>query len=337
MSKMKAWKLTKYGKDFKAGMEILEVGRPSPADDEVLIECHAVALNPVDYKIAEGQLKLFYKQKMPAGLAFDCSGVVAEVDKKVEHLKVGDEVFCTTPTDSPGVLAEFVAVKADVVTQKPKNLSHAEAAGFAMVGLTTISCMEAVDLKAGEKILIHAGSGGVGSFAIQYARQLGAEVFTTTSTSNVDWVEELGAKVIDYKKEDYRKVVPQLDVVYDTLGGDFTTDAFPLLSPGGRVVSIAGRRLDEETAEQYGLNWLFKLFMKLQLRPINKLCKKYDASYKFILNEPNMERLSKLKKALETGYIKPVINHTYSFDQVVEAFEMQQSGRSKGKNVILIK
>lgn len=334
---MKAWKLTEYGKDFKNGMELMEVDKPTQGADEVLIECHAAATNPVDYKIAEGQLKLFYKQKMPAGLAFDCSGVVAEVGKNVSHLKVGDEVFCTTPTDSPGVLEEFVTVKANVVAPKPKNLSHAEAAGFAMVGLTTISCMEAVNLKAGEKILIHAGSGGVGSFAVQYARQLGAEVYTTTSTSNVDWVKELGAKVIDYKKEDYREEVPKLDVVFDTLGGDYTTDAFPLLNPGGRVVSIAGRRLDEETAEQYGLNWLFKWFMKLQLRPIKKLCKKYDASYKFILNEPNLERLTKLKKALETDYIKPVINRSYSFDEVVQAFEMQQSGRSKGKNVITIK
>ena len=334
---MKAWKLKKYGKDFRNGMEIMEVEKPTPSNDEVLIECHAAAINPVDYKIAEGQLKLFYKQKMPAGLAFDCSGIVTEIGSNVSHLKVGDEVFCTTPTDSPGVLAEFVAVKANVVAQKPKNLSHTEAAGFAMVGLTTISCMEAVKLKAGEKILIHAGSGGVGSFAIQYARQLGAEVYTTTSTSNVDWVQELGAKVIDYKKEDYREAAPKLDVVFDTLGGDYTTDAFPLLKSGGRVVSIAGRRLDEETAEQYGLNWLFKLFMKLQMRPIKKLCEKYNASYRFILNEPNLERLTKLQKALETGYIKPVINHIYSFDEVVQAFEMQQSGRSKGKNVVTIK
>lgn len=334
---MKAWKLTKYG-NFKEGIQLMEVPKPAPKEDEVLIEVHTVALNPVDYKIAEGQLKLFYKQKMPAGLAFDCSGVVVQVGNNVSHLKVGDEVFCTTPTDSPGTLAEYVAVKANVVAQKPKNLSHTETAGLAMVGLTSISCMEAVNLKAGEKILIHAGSGGVGSFAIQYAKQLGAKVYTTTSTKNVDRVKELGAdKVIDYKKQDYKNEVSQLDVVFDTLGGDFTTDAFPLLKSGGRVVSIAGRRLDKKTAEQYGLNWLFKLFMQLQLKPIKKLCKMYNATYRFILNEPNFERLSKLQRALENGSIKPTTNHVYSFTQAVEAFEMQQSGRSKGKNIITIK
>lgn len=334
---MKAWKLTHYG-DFDQGMKLLEVPRPAPADDEVLIEVYAVSLNPVDYKIAEGQLKLFYKQQMPAGLAFDCSGVVAEVGRSVSHLKVGDEVFCTTPTDKPGVLAEYVSVKAAVVRQKPTNLNFAEAAAIPMVGLTTLSCMEAVELKADQKILIHAGSGGIGTFAIQYATAVGAEVSTTTSTSNVDWVKKLGAKkVIDYKTQDYRKELSELDIVYDTLGGDFTFDAFPLLKPGGKVVSIAGRRLDDKTARQYGLNWLFRMFMKLQLRPINKLCKKYNASYRFILNEPEGARLERLKQAIEEHNIKPVINKAYAFNEVLVAFKMQQSGRSKGKNVIQVK
>lgn len=334
---MKAWRLTKYG-DFDKGIKLLEVPRPVAKDDEVLIEVHAVSLNPVDYKIADGQLRLFYNQKMPAGLAFDCSGVITEVGKNVSHLKLGDEVFCTTPTDSPGVLGEYVSVKASVVRQKPENLNFAEAAAIPMVGLTTLSCMEAVDLQPGQKILIHAGSGGIGTFAIQYANNLGAEVYTTTSTPNVESVKKLGTKaVIDYKTHDYLKELSELDVVYDTLGGNFTFDAFTLLKTGGKVVSIAGRRLDDKTARQYGLNWLFRMFMKLQLRPINKLCKKHNASYHFILNEPTGDRLETLKAAVEEHNIKPVINKVYQFDEVVQAFKMQQSGRSKGKNVIVVK
>lgn len=334
---MKAWKLTQYG-NFDKGIKLLEVPRPAAADDEVLIEVYAVSLNPVDYKIAEGQLRLFYKQQMPAGLAFDCSGVVSEVGQSVSHLKVGDEVFCTTPTDSPGVLGEYVSVKASVVRHKPANLNFAEAAAIPMVGLTTLSCMEAVDLQPDQKVLIHAGSGGIGTFAIQYATAMGTEVCTTTSTSNIEWIKKLGAKtVIDYKTQDYKREIAELDIVYDTLGGDFTFAAFTLLKPGGKVVSIAGRRLDDKTARQYGLNWVFRIFMKLQLRPINKLCKKYNASYRFILNEPTGERLEELKDTVEKHNIKPVINKVYAFNEVVEAFKMQQSGRSKGKNVVIVK
>ncbi len=334
---MKSWRLTAYG-NFDKGTKMQEIPMPSPADDEVLIECFAASLNPVDYKFAEGQLKMFYKQQMPAGLGFDCSGIIKKVGKSVSHLKVGDEVFCCAPTSSPGTISEFVAVKAHVVLPKPSNLTFTESASTPLVGLTTISCMQAVDLKAGQKILIHAGSGGVGSFAIQYAKQLGAEVYTTTGTSNLSWVKELGAhKVIDYKTQDYKAEVPKLDVVFDTLGGDYTLEAFELLNPGGKVVSIAGRRLDDAAAKKYGLNIVLRSVMKLLLIPITIRCKKYNASYRFILNEPTGERLHILKEQLETEAVKPVIHKVYNFSEVVEAFKMQQSGRAKGKLVIDIK
>lgn len=334
---MKAWKLTEYG-NFDKGIQMLEVPIPTPTEDEVLIECHAASLNPVDYKFAEGRLRMFYKQKMPAGLGFDCSGIVKQVGKAVLHLKVGDEVFSCVPTSSPGTIAEFVTAKADVVLPIPANLTFTEAAATPLVGLTAISCFQAVDLKAGEKILIHAGSGGVGSFAIQYARQLGAEVYTTTGTSNVSWVKELGAeKVIDYKTQNYKTEVSKLDVVFDTLGDDYTPEAFQLLKPGGKVVSIAGRKLDDAAARKFGLNIFLRGLMKLLLIPITVKCKKYKASYRFILNEPAGERLQILKDQLETGAVKPVIHKIYDFSEVVEAFKMQQGGRAKGKLVIDIR
>ncbi len=251
---MKAWKLTGYG-NFDTGIELMDVPTPTPAADEVLIECHAASLNPVDYKIADGQLKFVYKQKKPAGLGFDCSGIVKQAGQDVNHLKAGDEVFCCVPSDSPGTIAEYISVKANVVLPKPANLNFYEAASAPLVGETTISCFEAINLKAGQKILIHAGSGGVGSFAIQYAKLLGAEVYTTTGTSNVSWVKQLGAdKVIDYKTQNYKSELPKLDAVFDTLGNNYTLEAFELLKPGGKVVSIAGRKLDNQAAKKYGLN-----------------------------------------------------------------------------------
>ncbi|MDZ7846722.1 MAG: NADP-dependent oxidoreductase [Owenweeksia sp.] len=334
---MKAWKLTSYG-NFSKGIQKMDVPTPVPADDEVLIEVHAAALNPVDFKIAQGQLRMVMRLKMPAALGYDCSGVVHQVGKDVTHLKPGDEIFCCAPTVAPGTLAEWVTIKAHVVMAKPTNLSFAEAASTPLAGLTTLSCMDAIRLKAQEKILIHAGSGGVGSLAIQYARQLGAEVMTTTGTSNLSWVKRLGAdRVIDYKTQDYKAVVPPLDVVFDTLGAPFTSEAFPLLVPGGRLVSIAGRKLDKETMQQLGLPKILQWFLQWQLRPIKKRCEKYQVQYRFVLNEPEPKKLARLKQLLEEKKIKPVINHIFSFEEVIPAFEMQQSGRSKGKNVILIK
>lgn len=337
MAGNKAWRLISYG-NLDSGIQLMEVEMPQPASDEVVIECYAASLNPVDYKFSEGQLKMVYRQKLPAGLGFDCSGVISKAGANVSHLQPGDEVFCCTPTDNPGTLARYICVKANVVLHKPKNLTFTQAASTPLVGLTTISCFEAIQLKAGEKILIHAGSGGVGSLAVQYATSLGAQVYTTTGTSNISWVKQLGAhKVIDYKTQNYTEELPPLDAVFDTLGGNYTLKAFELLKPGGRVVSIAGRRLDDKAARKYGLNLFLRGVMKLLLLPITLKCKKHKASYRFILNEPTGARLELLKNLLETGQIKPVIQQVYSFAEVVDAFKMQQSGRSKGKLVIAIK
>ena len=334
---MKAWRLTRYG-NFEKGIKLLDQPVPKPTENQVLIECHAASLNPVDYKFAEGQLKMFYKQKMPAGLSFDCSGIVKEVGKNVSHLKVGDEVFCCAPTSSPGSLAEYFCVEAEVVCLKPKNLSYSQAASIPLAGLTVLNCMNSVNLKSGESILIHAGSGGVGSLAIQYAKSIGAKVYTTTGTDNVSWVRGLGADVvIDYKKEGYLKVIDKVDVVFDTLGENYTIDAFSILNSGGRVVSIAGRRMDAKSAEEYGLNTLLRLYMKLKLRKINILCKRHKASYRFILNKPSKERIEHLKELLESEDIKPVIDTVYSFRNVIEAFKKQQSKRAKGKLVVAIR
>ncbi len=333
---MKAWNLISYG-DFDSGIQLRETTKPVPAPDEILIKCRAASLNPVDFKFAEGQLRMFYRQKLPAGLGFDVSGVITDCGNEVKDLKVGDEVFCCIPTKAPGALQQFLTVKASLARTKPSNLSHAEAASTPLVGLTMLSCMEKLQLKRGNRILIHAGSGGVGSLAIQYAKHVGAEVFTTTGTDNAGWVKKLGADhVIDYKTNDYREVANKLDAVLDTLGGDYTTDAFKLLNPGGTVVSIAGRRLDDETARQYGMNIFLRALMKVLLLPISLRCMKYKAHYHFVLNEPDGARLERLRNLLEAGTLKSVINKVYEFGDAVSAFKMQQSGRSKGKNVIEI-
>ncbi|SFC36533.1 NADP-dependent oxidoreductase [Kaistella jeonii] len=223
---MKALQIKGYG-DIESNLAFNEIEKPTINDNQVLIEVFVASTNPIDYKIIEGLLKQVIKLNFPTGIGYDLAGVVREKGKNVFGLKVGDEVFSSVPQKSRGSFAEFIAVDENMVCLKPKNLNFEEVAALPMVGLTTIQAFERGNLKSGDKILIHAGSGGIGSFAIQYAKSIGAFVYTTTSTPNISWVKELGAdRVIDYKTENYLDIVKDIDFVYDTLGGKYTVDAF---------------------------------------------------------------------------------------------------------------
>ncbi|MBC7557507.1 MAG: NADP-dependent oxidoreductase, partial [Chryseobacterium sp.] len=249
----------------------------------------------------------------------------------VNNFQIGDEVYVRVPQEQMGTLAEYVAVKSDLVSKKPENISFEEAASFPLAALTALQCLETVGIKKDDKILIHAGSGGVGSFAIQYAKDKDAYVYTTTSTVNVDWVKDLGAdKVIDYKTEDYKKIVKDTDIVFDTLGHDYTVDAFEVLKKGGTVVSVKGP-MDEKSAKEFGISD-YKLPEDLAKAIENK-----DAIYKFIWMHPDGEQLKQIKTLIEAGKIKPVIDKIYPFSESIEALKHLATGHAKGKIVIKIK
>ncbi|MDC7223217.1 MAG: NADP-dependent oxidoreductase, partial [Spirochaetales bacterium] len=249
---MKAMRIIGYG-EIERNVILAEVDKPEPGEDEVLIEVHGAGVNPIDFKIIDGLFKQISPLAFPAPLGFDVSGRVVKKGSRVKNFQIGEEVYSRVSSDKPGTFAEFIAVDSTVVVKKPPKLSFEEAAGIPLAGLTTVQSFEAVQLKEGDRVLIHAGSGGVGSFAIQYAKAKGAYVYTTTSTKNVDWVKKLGAdRVIDYKKENYMKVVKEADVVFDTLGHHYTADAFKVIKEGGKVVSIAGT-IDDLTARSFEL------------------------------------------------------------------------------------
>ena len=189
---MKALQITGYG-DIKSNLTFNEVEKPSINDNQFLVEIHAASVNPIDYKIVEGIFKNFSKLSFPAPIGFDLAGVIVEKGKNVLNFEVGDEVFSRVPSESPGTFAHYIAVDKNVVTKKPDNMNFNEASSIPLVGLTTVQSFEKAKLKSGDKVLIHAGSGGIGTFAIQYAKAKGAFVYTTTSTKNVGWVKELGA------------------------------------------------------------------------------------------------------------------------------------------------
>ena len=326
---MKALQITKYG-DIKDSLAFNEVSKPTVQSNDVLIEVKAAAINPIDKSLVLGYLDAMLPLTFPSTSAYDVSGIVMEIGSEVSNFKIGDLVYSRVPQEQMGTLAEYVAVNSDAVSKKPANISFEEAASLPLAGLTALQSLEYAGIKENDKVLIHAGSGGVGSFAIQYAKSKGAYVYTTTSTTNVEWVKELGAdRVIDYKTEDYKSIVKDADIVFDTLGNDYSLQAFEVVKQGGKVVSVVGP-IDEETAQLFGMAD-YKLPEDLAKAISDK-----EASYKFIFMHPNGAHLNEIQSMIEDEKIKPIIDEVYPFTESIEAFNHLASGRAKGKIVIKI-
>ncbi len=326
---MKALQIVQYG-DIKDSLAFNEVSKPTVQANDVLIEVKAAAINPIDKLIILGNLQGMLPIPLPSTSAYDVSGVVVEKGNEVMDFEIGDLVYSRVPQEQMGTIAEYVAVTSGAVSKKPGNISFEEAASLPLAGLTALQSLEYAGIKEHDKVLIHAGSGGVGSLAIQYAKAKGAYVYTTTSTTNVSWVKELGAdRVIDYKTEDYKTIVKDADIVFDTLGNNYTTGAFQVIKKGGIVVSVIGA-MDEETAKMFGLED-YKLPEDLA-----KVISDKDATYKYIFMHPNGLHLGQIKALVEDDKIKPIIDKVYPFSESIEAFTHLASGRAKGKIVIKI-
>ena len=326
---MKAFQTIKYG-EIKDSVAFNEVGKPAVTANDVLIEVRAAAINPIDKSIILGNLQALLPLPTPFTSAYDVSGVVVEKGNDVGGFEIGDLVYSRVPQEQMGTLAEFVAVNSAAVSKKPGNISFEEAASLPLAGLTALQSLEYAGIKKNDKVLIHAGSGGVGSFAIQYAKAKGAYVYTTTSTSNVGWVKELGAdRVIDYKTEDYKSIAKDLDIVFDTLGQKYSLESFEVVKPGGMVVSVVGP-LDEATAKMFGM-MDYKLPEELANASRDR-----GVVYKFIFMHPNGAHLNEIKSMVEDEEIKPIIDKVYPFSESIEALIHLASGRAKGKIVVKI-
>jgi NADPH:quinone reductase-like Zn-dependent oxidoreductase len=326
---MKALQIIKYG-EIKDSLAFNEVSQPTIQANDVLIEVKAAAINPIDKSIILGNLQGMLPIPLPSTSAYDVSGIVVEKGNEVSNFEIGDLVYSRVPQEQMGTLAEFVAVTSTAVSKKPGNISFEDAASLPLAGLTALQSLEYAKIKKNDRVLIHAGSGGVGSFAIQYAKAKGAYVYTTTSTSNVEWVKELGAdRVIDYKTEDYKSIAKDVDIVFDTLGQNYTLESFEVIKQGGMVVSVVGP-LDEVSAKMFGM-----VDYKLP-EELSKASSDKNAEYKFIFMHPNGAHLNEIKSMIEDEKIKPIIDKVYSFSESVEAFTHLASGRAKGKIVIKI-
>lgn len=332
---MKALTFKRYGKSPEIGFST--VPNPTLKPDELLVKVHAVGLNPIDNMIPTGMFKPVLHFQLPATLGSDLAGVVTEVGAAVTRFKPGDAVFASIFDLGTGSLAEFAAVPESAAALKPANLDFVQAASIPMVGLTSWQTLkERLKLQAGEKVFIPAGSGGIGTFAIQLAKHLGAKVGTTTSTGNVKWVGSLGAdEIVDYKKQEFEKVLRGYDAVLGTVKGDSIEKSIAILKPGGRIVSIVGP-LDAAFARTKRLNVVLRFVFGLMSRKIMRLAKKRDVAYSFHFVRPDGAQLNEIGNLLTAERIRPVIDKVFPFEQAKEALDYLAQGRSKGKVVVKI-
>jgi len=333
---MKALTFKRYGKAPDIGFS--NVDRPTLQPDELLVQIHAAGLNPIDNMVPGGTFKPVMHFKLPATLGTDLAGVVIDVGTRVTRFKPGDEVFASLFDLGKGSLAEFAAVPESAAALKPSNLDFVQAASIPMVGLTSWQALkERAMLQRGQKVFIPAGSGGIGTFAIQLARQFGVKVGTTVSTGSVELVRGLGAdEIVDYKKQEFETVLRGYDAVLGTVKGDTIEKSLDILKPGGRIVSLVGP-LDAAFAQAKQLNFLLKFVFGLMSRKIRKLSSKKGVDYSFLFVRPDGQQLAEIAELLKAERVRPVIDKVFPFEQAKQALEYLALGRAKGKVVVQIR
>ena len=330
---MKALTFKRYGKSPDIGFA--DVPRPTLKPDELRVQVHAAGVNPIDNMIPTGMFKPVLHFQLPATLGSDLAGVVVEVGSAVTRFKAGDAVFASIFDTGLGAIAELAVVPERAAALKPANLDFVEAASIPMVGLTSCQALkERAQLRAGQKVFIPAGSGGIGTFAIQLAKHLGAIVGTTASTGNHDLVRRLGAdEVVDYTKQEFEKVLRGYDVALGTVKGDTIEKSISILKPGSTIVSLIGP-LDAAFARARRLNFVLKFVFGLMSRKIMRLASKHDVAYSFLFVRPDGAQLGQVGELLATNRIQPVIDKVFPFDQAKEALEYLAQGHAKGKVVV---
>jgi len=299
---MKVVKIYQYG-----GREVLqfeEAQEPIPGPKEILIKIKAIGMNPIDWKTRQGYMK--EKIKLPFTLGWDLAGIVEGLGEEVTKFQLDDEVYAMTELIKGGCNAEYVIVHENFVALKPKSLNFEEAAAVPLAALTAWQALfDVANLQANQKVLIHAGSGGVGSFAIQFAKEKGAFVTTTTSSNNIERVKKLGAdEVLDYTHVDFVSHCKDSDVVLDTVGKEVQDRSFECLKPEGKLVTIVALNNPE--------------------RGIRTLV------------EPNGARLAQIASLIDAGKIKPLIDRIMMFKELAAAHELSESGHAKGKIVLRV-
>ena len=333
---MKAFIVDRYGS--KDGLRAGEMPDPELREDEVMVQVHAAGVNPLDAKIRNGEFKLILPYRPPFVLGHDAAGVAIRVGPRVRQFKPGDQVYARPDDFRIGAFAEYIAVKEDCLAIKPRELSMEEAASIPMVGLTAWQALiEKADLKKGQKVFIQAGSGGVGTFAIQLAKHLGATVATTTSAANAELVKSLGADVvIDYKKDTFESLLRDYDVVLNSQDGKTLDKSLRVLKGGGKLISISGPP-DPEFGEEIRSPWFVRLVMRLLSFGIRRKARRRNVTYSFLSMKASGRQLREITRLIDSGVIRPVLDRVFPFESTNEAIAYVEKGRARGKVVVRVR
>lgn len=332
---MKAALLDRYGDN--SAVRLADVPAPAVGDSDLLVAVRAASVNPLDVKTRKGQVKVLLKYRLPIVLGSDLAGVVVQVGARVRRFRVGDEIYARLDENRIGSFAEFAAVRECDAAPRPVNTNFEEAASLPLVSLTAWQALvEKGRLQAGQRVLIHAGSGGVGSIAIQLAHHLGATVLTTVGQRNFDLVRRLGADIaIDYRSTRFEDVARDCDVVLDSAGGETLVRSFACMKPGGVVVSI-GTTPSAAFARQWGLNPLLVFAIGLMSRKAAAAAKARGARFEYLFMRSDGDQLAQIAQLVEGGIIKPVVDKVFPLEQVREALAYSESGRATGKIVLKV-
>lgn len=332
---VKAFVVDKYQK--KGPLRLADMPDPVIGADDVLVRIHATAINLLDSKVRDGEFKLFLPYRPPFILGHDLAGRVIRAGANVRQFKAGDEVYARPRDGRAGTFAELIAVDAADLALKPKNLSMEEAASIPLVGLTAWQALvEVGKVKPGQKVFIQAGSGGVGTFAIQLAKHLGATVATTTSAANAGLVKSLGADVvIDYKTQDFEQVLSGYDLVLNSQDARTLAKSLNVLKPGGKLISISGPP-DLPFAKSLRLNLFLRFVVRILSRGVLKKAKSRGVDYSFLFMRADGQQLGEISKLIESGVIRPVIDRVFPFSQTADALAYVETGRAKGKVVVSV-
>jgi NADPH:quinone reductase-like Zn-dependent oxidoreductase len=331
---MKAALIDRYGTNDVVKVADIPVPRIGPL--ELLVRVHCASVNPLDTKTRDGKLKTLLKYQFPLVLGNDLSGVVSAVGARVTRFKKGDTVYARLDSDRIGTFAEFAVVREGAAALTPNNVTLEEAASLPLVALTAWQALvEIGKLGASQRVLIQAGSGGVGSVAIQLAHYLGATVFTTVGQRNVELVKRLGSDVaIDYRSVRFEAVAKDCDVVLDSAGGDTLVRCFQCVKPGGVVVSI-GSTPSARFARSWGLNPIIVLAIGVMSRKATAAARRHNARYEYLFGpRADGDQLREITRLVESGAIKPLVDKVFPLEQVREALAYSESGRATGKVVI---
>ncbi|TMR98799.1 NADP-dependent oxidoreductase [Nonomuraea basaltis] len=333
---MKAFILDRYGNNDSVRAGVMP--EPEVRENDVLVQIHAAGVNLLDSKIRDGEFKLILPYHLPVVLGNDVAGVVVRVGSRVRRFKPGDEVYARPDQDRIGAFAELISIKEDDLALKPTQLTMEEAASIPLVGLTAWQALiETAKLKKGQKVLIQAGSGGVGTFAIQLAKHVGATVATTTSTTNIDLVKHLGADVvIDYRKDDFEKILHGYDVVLHSLDDETLKKSLRVLKPGGKLISISGPP-DPNFAKEIGSPWILRPVMRVLSYRTRRAAKRHHVSYSFLFMRASGDQLREISSLIDSGIIRPVVDRVFPFESTNEAMAYLETGRAKGKVVVKVR